>query len=256
MEQFESFQKRPVAIAFLGSFHGKTTSALKVTYNHSLRDGFEGLSAIETEFVDPLEPERLGEVVRARMCQFLRPVARGGEVVLEPAPVTRVFACLLEPIQGEGGIRPMPAATLGWIAEHRRALGLPLIVDEVQTGCGRTGRFLAIEETPLAQDEPEYVVLSKALGGSLVKIGATLIRSDILDDDFGILHTSTFGEDVLMLIALRVLHILTREDGRTMAEVGTKGVYLRQGLEGLQAKYPGDRGRRPRSRTDACPGVH
>lgn len=239
LEQFESFQKRPVAIAFLGSFHGKTTSALKVTYNHSLRDGFEGLSAIETEFVDPLEPERLGEVVRARMCQFLRPVARGGEVVLEPAPVTRVFACLLEPIQGEGGIRPMPAATLGWIAEHRRALSLPLIVDEVQTGCGRAGRFLAIEETPLAQDEPEYVVLSKALGGGLVKIGATLIRSDILDDDFGILHTSTFGEDEFScLIALRVLDILTREDGRTMAEVGTKGVYLRQGLEGLQAKYP------------------
>ena len=59
LEQFESFQKRPVAIAFLGSFHGKTTSALKVTYNHSFRDGFEGLSAIETEFVDPHEPERL-----------------------------------------------------------------------------------------------------------------------------------------------------------------------------------------------------
>ena len=239
LEQFESFQKHPVAIAFLGSFHGKTTSALKVTYNHSFRDGFEGLSAIETEFVDPHEPERLGEIVDAQACQFLRPVVRGAEVVLEPVQVTRVFACLLEPIQGEGGIRPMPTDTLHWIAEHHRALGLPLIVDEVQTGCGRTGRFLAIEETPLAVDEPEYVVLSKALGGGLVKIAATLIRSDILDHDFGILHTLTFGEDEFScLIAHRVIDMLTRDDGRVMEEVRTKGLYLRQGLEGLRAKYP------------------
>jgi acetylornithine/succinyldiaminopimelate/putrescine aminotransferase/predicted amino acid dehydrogenase len=239
LEQFESFQKHPVAIAFLGSFHGKTTSALRVTYNHSLRDGFEGLSAIETEFVDPLEPQRLGEIVDARTCAFLRPVVREGEVVLEPAPVTRVFASLLEPIQGEGGIHPMPATTLSWIAEHHKALGLPLIVDEVQTGCGRTGRFFAIEDTPLALDEPEYVVLSKALGGGLVKIGATLIRSDILDHDFGILHTSTFGEDEFScLIAQRVLDILTREGGRVMDEIRTKGLQLRRGLEGLQAKYP------------------
>lgn len=239
LEQFESFQKHPVAIAFLGSFHGKTTSALKVTYNHSFRDGFEGLSAIETEFVDPQEPERLGEIVNARACQFLRPVLRGAEVVLEPAPVTRVFACMLEPIQGEGGIRPMPVDTLRWIAQHHRALGLPLIVDEVQTGCGRTGRFLALAETPLGVDEPEYVVLGKALGGGLVKIAATLIRSDILDHDFGILHTSTFGEDEFScLIAHRVLDILTRENGRVMVEARTKGLYLRQALEGLQAKYP------------------
>jgi hypothetical protein len=197
------------------------------------------LSAIETEFVDPHEPERLKEIVDARACQFLRPVVRGAEVVLEPAPVTRVFACLLEPIQGEGGIRPMPTDTLRWIAAHHRMLGLPLIVDEIQTGCGRTGRFLALAETPLALDEPEYVVLSKALGGGLVKIAATLIRSDILDPDFGILHTSTFGEDEFScLIAHRVLDILTRDDGRVMEEARTKGLYLRQGLEGLQAKYP------------------
>ena len=239
LEQFEAFQKHPVAIAFLGSFHGKTTSALKVTYNHSFRDGFEGLSAIETEFVDPYEPERLGEIVDARACEFLRPVVRGGEVVLEPVRVTRVFACLLEPIQGEGGIRPMPTDTLRWIAENHRALGLPLIVDEVQTGCGRTGRFLALEATPLGVDEPEYIVLGKALGGGLVKIAATMIRSDILDHDFGILHTSTFGEDEFScLIAHRVLDILTRDNGRVMVEARTKGLYLRQGLESLQAKYP------------------
>jgi acetylornithine/succinyldiaminopimelate/putrescine aminotransferase len=239
LEQFESFQKHPVAIAFLGSFHGKTTSSLKVTYNHSFRDGFEGLSAIETEFVNPQEPERLGEIVDTRACEFLRPVVRGAEVVLEPARITRVFACLLEPIQGEGGIRPMPTETLRWIADHHAALGLPLIIDEIQTGCGRTGHFLGTAETPLDIAEPEYVVLGKALGGGVVKIAATLIRWDILDHDFGILHTSTFAEDEFSsLIACRVLDMLTRDDGRVMKDVQSKGRYLREGLEGLQSKYP------------------
>jgi acetylornithine/succinyldiaminopimelate/putrescine aminotransferase/predicted amino acid dehydrogenase len=239
LEQFEAFQKHPVAIAFLGSFHGKTTSALKLTYNHSFRDSFEGLSAIETEFVDPVRPERLGEIVETKTCQFLRPVVRENQVALEPTPFTRVMACILEPIQGEGGIVPLPAATLDWIARNRRSLDLPLIVDEIQTGCGRTGRFLAFEDTPLVDSEPEYVVLSKALGGGLVKIGATLIRSDVLDHDFGILHSSTFGEDDFSChIAHRVLDILTRDDGAVLHRVRTKGQYLRQGLERLQAKYP------------------
>lgn len=239
LEQFEAFQKHPVAIAFLGSFHGKTTSALKLTYNQSFREGFEGLSAIETEFVDPLHPERLSEITEVKMCQFLRPVVNDDHISLEPAPISRVMACLLEPIQGEGGILPMPNGTLDWIARNRRALGLPLIVDEIQTGCGRTGRFLAFEDTPLVDSEPEYVVLSKALGGGLVKIGATLIRSDILDHDFGILHSSTFGEDDFSChIARRVLDILTRDDGAVLQSVRAKGHYLRRKLDGLQAKYP------------------
>src|SRR5438045_3879317 len=96
------------------------------------------------------------------------PAASGLSIFATTSTSTRVVACLLEPIQGEGGIRPMPIDTLRWIAEHHTALGLPLIVDEVQTGCGRTGRFLALAETPLAVEEPEYVVLGKALGGGLV----------------------------------------------------------------------------------------
>ena len=239
LEQFELFQKHPVVTAFLGSFHGKTCSALKLTYNQSLREGFEGLSAIEAEFVAPDHPERLLEVMEGKVSRFLRPVVRGSQVVLEPVLVTRVMACILEPIQGEGGIQPLPAATLDWIARNRSALGVPLIVDEIQTGCGRTGSFLAIEDTPLMRAAPEYVVLSKALGGGLVKIGATLIRADVLDQDFGLLHSSTFGEDDFACrIALRVLDILTRNQGQVMQEVRRKGLYLWRGLEQLRAKYP------------------
>jgi adenosylmethionine-8-amino-7-oxononanoate aminotransferase len=102
------------------------------------------LSAIETEFVDPHDAERVGEIVEGRACHFLRPLARGSAIVLEPVQFTRVFACLIEPIQGEGGIRPMPAETLQWLADHHKVIGLPLIVDEIQTGCGRTGSFLLV----------------------------------------------------------------------------------------------------------------
>lgn len=239
LEQFEAFQRHPVAIAFLGSFHGKTASSLKLTYNQSFRECFEGLSAIEGEFVDPWQPERLREIVESKACQFLRPVVRGNQITLEPAPLTRVMACLIEPIQGEGGILPLPETTLRWIAQHHRGLALPLIVDEIQTGCGRTGRFLALEDTPLADSEPEYLLLSKALGGGLVKIGATLIRADILDPDFGILHSSTFGEDDFSCrIALGVLDILTRNHNAVLQEVERKGHYLRRGLETLWARYP------------------
>jgi len=239
LEQFEHFQKHPVAIAFLGSFHGKTTSALKLTYNQSFREGFEGLSAIETEFVDPLHSERLSEIAEAKTCQFLRPVVREKRILLEPAPVARVMAFLIEPIQGEGGIRPIPNATMDWIASHRREFSVPLIVDEIQTGCGRTGRFLAIEDTALVGSNPEYVVLSKALGGGLVKIAATLIRSDILDHDFGILHSSTFAEDDFSCrIAQRALDLMTRDNGAVLKSVRIKGEYLRRKLAELQTKYP------------------
>ena len=62
---------------------------------------------------------------------------------------------------------------------------------------GELGTFFGFQATSLAGDWPEYLCLSKALGGGLVKIGATLIRRDIYEQDFGILHTSTFGEDEL-----------------------------------------------------------
>ena len=176
----------------------------------------------------------------------------GPEVVLEPAPG---HASVRVPAGTDPGRRRHPPDAHGhlrWIAEHHRVLGLPLIVDEIQTGCGRTGRFLALAETPLALDEPEYVVLSKALGGGLVKIAATLIRSDILDPDFGILHTSTFGEDEFScLIAQRVLDILTRDDGRVMEEVADKGAIPAPGARGVAGQVPGTRQRSARSGTDA-----
>jgi acetylornithine/succinyldiaminopimelate/putrescine aminotransferase len=239
LAQFEAFQNRPVVIALKGSFHGKTTSSLKVTFNKTYREAFEGLSSVQPVFVDMHAPERLAELVDEHRSEFYYPVLEGKRVVLRPVRVTRVIAFILEPILGEGGIRVVPDSVMAKLSELRERVGVPYIVDEIQTGSGRTGRVFAFTHTPLARIEPDYIVLSKALGGGLAKIGATLIKRSAYDHDFAILHTSTFGEDELSCrLADEFLHLLTRDEGRLLAQATERGAYLKQRLEALQRQHP------------------
>ena len=239
LTQFEAFQNNPVMVALKGSFHGKTSSALKVTFNKSYREAYEGLSAIRTAFINTDHPERLEELVAEHVSVFYYPVLIGRQVTLRPIKMTRVIAFIFEILQGEGGMRPVPLHTLQYLAEVRQRVKVPFILDEIQTGCGRLGSVFAYAQTPLAQHAPEYIVVSKALGGGLVKIGAALIRKDIYDQDFGILHTSTFAEDELSSrVAIKTLQLLTRNDGELLHQVREKGEYLLRELRSLQARYP------------------
>jgi acetylornithine/succinyldiaminopimelate/putrescine aminotransferase/predicted amino acid dehydrogenase len=237
--QFEAFQNNPVMIALKGSFHGKTSSALKVTFNKSYREAYEGLSAIRSAFINADRPERMEELVAEHVSVFYYPVLTGRQVTLRPIKITRVIAFICEILQGEGGMRPVPLRTLQYLAEVRQRVKVPFILDEIQTGCGRLGSVFAYTQTPLTQDAPDYIVVSKALGGGLVKIGAALIRKDIYDQDFGILHTSTFAEDEFSSrVAIKTLQILTRHDGELLRQVQDKGEYLLRELASLQARYP------------------
>jgi len=239
LAQFESFQNRPVIIALKGSFHGKTTSALKVTFNKTYREAFEGLSGVQPVFIDMHAPERLAELVTEHHSEFYYPVLEGRRVVLRPVRVTRVIAFMLEPILGEGGIRVVPDAVMASLAAQRQRIAVPIIVDEIQTGCGRTGRVFAFTGTPLGRLEPDYVVLSKALGGGLVKIGATMIRRDVYDQDFGILHTSTFSEDELSCrLANEFLTLLDSDNRRLLDQAAARGEHLRRRLDQLQQQHP------------------
>lgn len=239
LTQFEAFQNNPVMVALKGSFHGKTSSALKVTFNKSYREAYEGLSAIRTVFINTDHPERLEELVAEHVSVFYYPVLIGRQVTLRPIKMTRVIAFIFEILQGEGGMRPVPLHTLQYLAEVRQRVKVPFILDEIQTGCGRLGSVFAYAQTPLAQHAPEYIVVSKALGGGLVKIGAALIRKDIYDQDFGILHTSTFAEDELSSrVAIKTLQLLNRNDGELLHQVREKGEYLLRELRSLQARYP------------------
>jgi acetylornithine/succinyldiaminopimelate/putrescine aminotransferase/predicted amino acid dehydrogenase len=239
LARFEDFERHPEVLALKGGFHGKTASALKCTFNKSYREGFQGLSAIRTTFLDVADLGRVDEIMGRRRIEFLVPTLRDGRVDIEKVHCPTVIALVLEPLQGEGGIRPVPDAALRALAESRNRMVCPLIVDEIQTGCGRTGDFVAFAATPLAAIEPEYVTLGKALGGGMVKIAATLIRADVYDPDFGLLHTSTFSEDEWSCgVARAALDILTRDDGAVMREIRETGDAFRDGLDTLRAEFP------------------
>ena len=175
-------QGRPTIVALEGSFHGRTTAALAATGQPAKRAAFEPL-------VD-----------------WFRFVAPDDIVALDLAMTPDVGAVLVEPVLGEGGVRPLSDAFL----QAARALcderGALLIADEVQTGVGRCGAWAAVERAGVT---PDVVTLAKALGGGL-PIGATLARADIAFASGD--HGSTFGGGPIVCAgALAVLDVIEDE---------------------------------------------
>jgi acetylornithine/succinyldiaminopimelate/putrescine aminotransferase/predicted amino acid dehydrogenase len=198
-------------IALEKGFHGKTLGAVQLTASQDYREPFliEGLKVYR---------------VRANDIMHL-------EQVFEQAGSIAGF--IFEPIQGEGGVQPIEPAFAQRAAALCAARGVPLIADEIQTGMGRTGRFLASEVLGVS---PDYITLSKALGGGLAKISATLIRRERHIDKFDVLHTSTFAEDdYSSAIALKTLELL---DDRALVECQRKAGRLLRSLRQLMASYP------------------
>lgn len=199
-------ERRGPIVALEGAFHGKTLGALQLTANPAYRQGFE--TDLELIRIPPND-------TRALRAAF---------------EVHRPAALFLELVQGEGGVVPL---THDFVALAR---GLcreaALVVDECQTGLGRTGKFLACEHYGL---EPDLVILSKILGGGIAKIAALLIRDDRHRPELGLIHTSTFADDEFSsAVALGVLDLLTEDALAACAETGR---WLRQELAGLAAAY-------------------
>lgn len=192
------------------AFHGKTNGAIQLTWKY--REPYAKMGP-QVCFLDPSDPATWEEAEQG---------------------ADEISAAFIEPIQGEGGIRPLPAAFVSWVTRICRERGIPLVVDEIQTGMGRTGHFLA--STPMGI-EPDYLCLAKSLGGGLAKIGALLIKRERFIDDFSIQHTSTFAEDDLCcLIGLKALELVDRED--LPARCAARGERLIADLEALRARFP------------------
>jgi acetylornithine/succinyldiaminopimelate/putrescine aminotransferase/predicted amino acid dehydrogenase len=144
-------------------------------------------------------------------------------------------AFIVEPIQGEGGIVPAPPGYLAAAQRACRRYGVAFVVDEVQTGLGRTGRLFACEDEGI---EPDALVLAKALGGGLIPVGACLYRRELHTPDFELRHGSTFGGGALACRAgLATLDLLTREDGAMLAAVRRNGAFLRGGILELRDRH-------------------
>ncbi len=192
-----------------GSFHGKSFGALSVT----------GRAKYQTPF-EPLVPG----------CHM---VPYGDIEALEAALAARECAAfIIEPIQGEGGIVVPPDGYLSAAAAACRATGTLLIVDEIQTGLGRTGAVFASEHEDVA---PDIVATAKSLGGGVMPAGAFSATAEVWDKGFGgtekcTLHTSTFGGNARAMAAgLKSIEILMRDDLSSAAR--EKGERLMAGLE-------------------------
>lgn len=205
---------KPGVVSTIGGFHGKTMGSLSATGREKYRRPF-----------DPLVPG-------------FSHVPFDDIAALEAAIRPDTGAVILEAIQGEGGIVvPKP----GYLAGVRRLCderGILLIVDEVQTALGRTGRMFAVEHESVV---PDIMTLAKALGGGVMPIGATLAGPDVWAKMFcenPLLHTSTFGGNPLACAAaIAAIEVIESEE--LVARAAEMGSCLLTGLQEVQREHPG-----------------
>ncbi len=150
-----------------------------------------------------------------------------------------VAAVVVEPLQLEGGVRSLPSAWVDAACELTARHGTLLVADEIQTGLGRTGRFLRSEAWPR---RPDCVVVGKHFGGGLMPLSAMLTRRDLFDRAYGRdyesaeAHNVTFGGSAVPCVAgLRVLELLT---GDLVASLGPRGDAFRRALGDALAGNP------------------
>jgi len=196
-------------ISLVGSFHGRTLATVAATGQPKFWEGFEPM------------PEGFSHA------------PFGNLNVLEAMITNQTCAILCEPLQGEGGVRPLDVDYLQGVAELCKKHDLLLIVDEIQTGIGRTGSFFAYEQLGIV---PDIMTIAKALGNGM-PIGAMLTRKELAAPLVPGTHGSTFGGNpVAAAAAVATLKIIL-EDG-FLDSVKEKGEYLQAGLEGLAARFP------------------
>lgn len=200
---------RTEILTFEGAFHGRSTGAIAASGGDKMVKGF-----------GPLMPG-------------FRHLPWGDIDAIEAAVTDRTAAVMIEPLQGEGGIRPLPDADLRRIREICDRTGTLLILDEVQCGMGRTGRLFAHEYAGIT---PDVMMVAKGIGGGF-PLGAVLATEAAAAGMVAGTHGSTYGGNPLACaVGARVMDIVA--DDAFLAEVNRKGALLRQKLEGLVAAHP------------------
>ncbi len=192
-------------VAAMRGFHGRTMGALSATWNKKYRAPFQ-----------PLVPE-------FHHVPYNKPAA------LEAAVTDHTAAVLLEVVQGEGGIHPADAAFLETAQAVCRERGALLIVDEIQSGMGRTGKMFAFQHYGL---QPDMVTLAKGIAGG-VPMGAVLLGERVADLKPGI-HGTTFGGNPLAAAAaLATLEVMEEENLPQRA--ASTGAYFLERLQAIQS---------------------
>ncbi|MFN4056865.1 MAG: aspartate aminotransferase family protein [Roseinatronobacter sp.] len=200
---------RQTILTFEGAFHGRSTGAIAAAGSEKMVKGF-----------GPLMPG-------------FKVLPWGDHDALKVALDATVAAVMVEPVQGEGGIRPMPDHCLRGLRAACDAAGALLVLDEVQCGMGRTGRLFAHEWAGIA---PDILMVAKGIGGGF-PLGAVLATAKAASGMTAGTHGSTYGGNPLACaVGLKMVQIVTAPG--FLDEVHRKGAVMRQGLEGLVASHP------------------
>ena len=220
-------------IAFFNSFHGRTLGSLSLTSSKTAqRLGFkrQALDVVHVpypnEFRNPFRAEDCGDGGAAQGA--LNWIEE--RLFKTTTPPEEVAAIVVEAVQGEGGYVPAPKSFLQGLRRICNEHGILLVVDEVQSGMGRTGKMFASDHYDL---EPDIVCIAKGIGSGL-PIGATVARASLMDWKPGA-HASTFGGNpVCIAAALKTIELLENGLVKNSAEVGS---YLKAELEKLMKKH-------------------
>lgn len=201
-------KKRYRIVAMKQSFHGRTMATLSATGQDKIKKGFEPILE-GFDFVPFNDPDALRDKIGNATC-----------------------AVILEPVQGEGGVRCPEPAYLKTVRQICDDTGALLIFDEIQTGIGRTGKLFAYEHYGI---EPDIMTLAKALANGL-PIGCMLAREHIAEAFDAGSHASTFGGTPLVTTAsLETLKILTEE--KIISHCAEIGGYFKEKLLGLKDRH-------------------
>ena len=230
---------RGTVIAFSGGYHGMGHGAMALTGNLNAKSKVQNLMPGVQFMPYPYSyrcPFGLGGAAGARACS-----AYFERVLKDPeSGITKPAAVIIEPIQGEGGVIPAPAEFLQTVRRVTKELDIPLIVDEIQCGIGRSGQMFAFEESGII---PDVILMSKAIGGSQPM--SVVVYNKDLDKWTAGAHAGTFRGNQLAMAAGTV--VLKRVSSPAfLSEVRRKGERIKKGLEELRkdVKIIGDiRGR-------------
>jgi len=233
LKLFKTATGRRSVLVFQGAYHGMTHGTLGMMGNVAPRQAISGVPG-EIQFlpypytfrspfgaqVDALETERLS------LAMLETALSDPESGVCKPALV------LLEAVQGEGGCIPASAPWLKGVREIAERHGVPLVIDEVQSGIGRTGDMFAFEHAGIV---PDAIVVSKAIGGGYPL--SLLLYRDEYDQWKPGAHAGTFrGNQIALVSGLATLEYI--EQTNLLAHVRQVGVQLKEGLLDIQSRYP------------------
>lgn len=226
--------RRQKFISFFGSFHGRTMGALSLTSSkRAQRLGFMRQALDVTHVPYPYCfrcPFNLGKCDDGTCCMGTTDWIKN-RLFSTTTPPEEVAGIVVEVVQGEGGYVPMPTEVLREIRRICDEHGIMLIIDEVQSGMGRTGKMFALDHHEGVK--ADIMCLAKGIGSGL-PIGATVAKAEIMSWHKGA-HASTFGGNpVCIASALKTIELL--ENG-LVENAATVGKYLEDGLRNLQTKY-------------------